>query len=293
MLKLVRDDFHVTVGFDRRIFKSRIKCQRHAGGNGPWRSGPDDGVNILPSKLGGNSVRIRTILYKFVSHEDRRAAVIFVFDFRFRERRRIVNAPINRLAPAIDVAFLHEFQECAGNRGFVAEAHRQIRIVPLPEDSQPLEIALVLLDIARSEFAAQLAKLRRRHFAFPAELFFHLRFNRQPVAIPSRHVRRIMPRHTLRLDDQVLQDFVQAGAEMNFARGIRRPVVQHKQRQSFASLQNALVNVRRVPGFQLFRLVLRKAGLHGEICLRQVQRLLEFQWFGHRYECTGFNISPV
>jgi len=77
------------------------------------------------------------------------------------------------------------------------------------------------------------------------------------------------------------QDFVQAGAEMNFSGGIRRPVVQHEERLAFARFQNTPVNVCGVPGFELLRLVLWQAGLHREVGLGQVERFLEFEWFDH------------
>ena len=129
--------------------------------------------------------------------------MVLVFHFRFRQRGRIVNAPIHRLAPAVDVAFFHEIEKRSRDRGFVAEAHGQIRVIPPAKNSQPLEIALVLLDIARGEFTAQRAELRRGYFTFPAQFFFNLRLDRQAVTIPAGDVRRIMPRHAFCLDYQI------------------------------------------------------------------------------------------
>jgi hypothetical protein len=154
--------------------------------------------------------------------------VVFVFDFSLGKGCRIADAPINRLASAIDVAFLHEIQESVGDRGFIVEAHRQIRIVPAAENAQALEIFLVLFDVTRRKFATQLSELRRRNFAFAAQFLFHLCFDRQAVAIPAGNVRRVVASHALRLDDQVFQNFVQAGAEVNRPGRIGRPVVKHK-----------------------------------------------------------------
>ena len=284
MLELRGDDFHLTVGFDSRIGKGWIKGQGHARGNGPRGGRPDDGINILAFQLGGDFLRGRAILNKLVSHVDGRAAVILILHFRFRQRGRIVNAPVHRLAPAVDVAFLHKVQKSSGNRGFIVKAHGQIRIVPLAENSEPLEIALVLLHIARCEFAAQLAELRGRNFAFTAQFLFDLRLDGQAVAIPSGHVRRVVTGHAFCFYDQVFKDFVQAGAEMNFSSGIRRPIVQHEERLAFARFENTLVKVCPVPGCELFRLVLGQAGLHRKVGLGQVERLLEFEWFGHGLE---------
>ena len=61
---------------------------------------------------------------------------------------------------------------------------------------------------------------------------------------------------------------------MNFAGRVRRPIVQNEEGLAFACLQDALIDVSRVPGFELLGLVLRQAGFHGKFGFRQVQRLL-------------------
>src|SRR5229473_3690087 len=71
---------------------------------------------------------------------------------------------------------------------------------------------------------------------------------------------------------------------MNFAGGVRWTIMQNKEGLAFARLQDALIEVSTVPGFELLGLVLREAGFHGEFGFRQVQRLLQFEWFGHRFE---------
>src|SRR5581483_4831616 len=169
----------------------------------------------------------------------------------------------------------------------ILEAHRQIGVVPASENSQPLEILLVLLHVARGKLAAQLAKLRGRHLAFSAQLLFHLRLDRQSVAIPSRHVRRVMASHAPGLYDHVLQNFVQAGSQVNRTCRIRRSVMQHKQRLAPARRENPLVHAGLVPFRKLLRLVLRQARLHRKIRLGQVQSFLEFDCFGHGCRCDA------
>ena len=207
--------------------------------------------------------------------------MVFVLHFRFRQRRIVVDAPVDRLASAVDVSLFHEIQESTGDGGFVRVAHGEVGIVPPAEDTQSLEIALVLLDVAGGIVPAPLAELRRGNLAFSAELFLHLCLNRQTMAIPARNIGRIVARHALGLDDQVFQRLIQPGAEMNGSRGIGRPIMEHKKRLALAGFQDTLVQVRLFPGGELLRLVLRKACLHGEIGLGQVKGLLEFQWFSH------------
>src|ERR1700722_7134565 len=39
--------------------------------------------------------------------------------------------------------------------------------------------------------------------------------------------------------------------------------------------------MRVLPSCQLLRLVLRKAGFHGELSFRKIERFLQFEWLGH------------
>ncbi len=186
------------------------------------------------------------------------------------------------LAAAVDVTLFHEIEERTGNGGFVFMAHRQIRIVPTAENAEALEIFFVLLDIAQGELAAELAEFRGRYFAFSAQFLFHLGFDGQAVAIPAGNVGCVMPSHALGFDHEILEDFVEASAKMDFASGIWRAVVQDEERLAIARFQDAFVDVAAVPSLELLGLVLRQAGLHRKIGFRQVQRFLQFEWFGHR-----------
>src|SRR5258705_12498360 len=130
--------------------------------NCPRRGRPDNRANVIPDfRSFPGAAPDDTELYP-----NRRAGVIFVLDFRLGQRGGIMNAPIHRFAPAIDVTAFHEIEKRSGNGGLVVEAHGQVGVIPAAEDAQPLEVALVLFDIASSKLAAELAKLRRRHFAF-------------------------------------------------------------------------------------------------------------------------------
>src|SRR5580704_9651003 len=228
-LKLMRNDVHVAICFDSGIFESRIKRQRHAGGKRPWCRCPDDGVNIFAFELRRNFVRVRAVLHKFVPHVDGGAGVIFVFDFGFGERGAVDETPINRFPAAIDVALFDEIEERASDGGLVFMAHSQIGIVPAAKNAEALEIPLVLLDKARGELTAELSKLSGGNFPFSTELFFDLGFDGQAVAVPAGNVGSVMPCHAFRSNDQILEYFVEAGAEMDFARGIRRAIMQNEK----------------------------------------------------------------
>jgi len=93
-----------------------------------------------------------------------------------------------------------------------------------------------------------------------------------------------MTGHALRFHNEIFEDFVEAGAQMDFAGGIGRPVMQNEQGLAFACFEDAVINIAPVPSFKLLGLILRQAGLHGKIGLREVERLFQFKWFGHNHE---------
>ena len=59
---------------------------------------------------------------------------------------------------------------------------------------------------------------------------------------------------------------------MNVAVGVRRPVMQHEAGAPGGDLPQLLVEADPLPPRQNLRLLLRKAGAHREIGLRQVER---------------------
>jgi hypothetical protein len=128
--------------------------------------------------------------------------------------------------------------------------------------------------IAGGEFAAEAAEFSGRDFTFAAEFFFDLRFDRQAVAVPAGDVWRIVAGHAFGLNDEVLENFIEACAEMDGAGGIGRAVVEDKELLAFASGEDALVEAGFLPSGELLGLVLRKTGLHGKISLGKVERFL-------------------
>ena len=133
----------------------------------------------------------------------------------------------------------------------------------------------------RQMLPAELAKFSRWNFSLSAKLFFHLRFDGQAVAVPSGDVRGVMPCHAPGPDDQIFENFVETGTQVDFPGGVGRAVMQDKERLAFAGFEDALVDVGAVPGFELLGLILGQTGLHGELGFRKVESFLQFEWFGH------------
>jgi len=87
-------------------------------------------------------------------HPNRRTGVILVLDLGLSQRCRIVNAPINRFAAAMRKSFLHEIKQSARDNGLIIVAHGQIRIIPAAQNSQSLEVPLMLLDVTGRKLPA-------------------------------------------------------------------------------------------------------------------------------------------
>src|SRR3984957_6263174 len=147
-----------------------------------------------------------------VANPDRWAGMVFVLHLGLSQRRAVIDAPVHRLQSAIGVAFVKEREKSIRDASLVLRAHREIWLVPLAENAQALEIAPMLVHEASSKCAAEYPKFRRGNLALPAQFLLPFRLDRDPVTIPSGHVRRAKAGHALGLHHHVLEDFIQAGA---------------------------------------------------------------------------------
>jgi hypothetical protein len=122
---------------------------------------------------------------------------------------------------------VQELDEGARDHRLVLGAHGEVRIVPLPQHAQALEVPALQVDVFLGVLAAGAANLDGRHLGLAGtQVLIHLDFDGQPVAIPPRHVRGVEARHGLRFDDEILEDLVEGGSQVNAAVGVRRPVVE-------------------------------------------------------------------
>src|SRR5262249_57232897 len=109
----------------------------------------------------------------------------------------------------------------------------------------------MLVDVAGREFAAETAEFGGGNFALTPKFLFDLRFDWQSVAVPTRNVGSVVACHALGLDDEVLQNLVEASAQMDGARGVRRTIVKDEQGHALARFQDAPIDFRGFPGGQL------------------------------------------
>ena len=204
--------------------------------------------------------------------------MVLVFDFGLGQRRAVLDAPVHRLEALIHVAAVQKLDERARDHRVVVRAHGQVRIVPLAQHAEALEILALDLDELLGVLAAGAPDVQRGHLGFArAQIAIHLDFNGEPMAIPPRHIGGVETRHGLGLDDEVLQNLVESGAQVDPAVGVGRPVVQDVGGAAGARGANGLVELLLFPAREHLRLGLREIGLHGESRFRQIDGLLEVQ----------------
>src|SRR4029079_6699021 len=184
---------------------------------------------------------------EFESDVDRGILAVLVRAFPPGRGGAAVEAPVDRLQAAEDVALFQQHPQAADLVGLVAIGHREIRVVPVAEHAQALEIQLLAFDLLGGVGAAQALRLARRQVLAVFLLDLHL--DRHAVAAPARHIRRIEARHALGLDDHVLEYLVHGVADVDVAVGVGWTIVQHKARPVLALRYGAqaLVDALFVP----------------------------------------------
>ena len=89
------------------------------------------------------------------------------------------------------------------------------------------------------------------------------------MAIPARHIGRVLAHQALRANHGVFQHMVQRMADMHVAIGVRRAVMEDELFAPGAGFAQFLVQLLVLPARQDTRLFLRQPRLHGEVGLRQ------------------------
>ena len=209
-------------------------------------------------------------------HVDALADVVGVFDFGLGQRGLEGDAPIHRLLPTVDEALLNDVGEHPQLLGLVALVEREVGLLPIAEHAEAFELRPLQIDIFAGVGVAGGTDGGRIGvgLAGRAQLLGNLRFDGEAMAIPTGHIGRVHPLERAEFDDDVLEDLVQRGADMDIAVGKRRAVVQDELRSPGAGLADAPVEVGRLPEGEPLRFTRHEVGLHGETGLRQVQRVL-------------------
>ena len=146
--------------------------------------------------------------------------------------------------------------------GFGFVVHRAIGVFPIAQHAQTDKVFFLTGDLLGSIFAAQLTETAGGH-VFTVQ-FFHHHFNRQPVAIPTGHIRRVKARQRFAADNDVFQNFVYRVSNVNVAVGIGRAIVQNKFGATLGDLAQFLIAFFVLPLLHPSGFAFGKIAAHGK-----------------------------
>ena len=264
------------VGLDEHIVQLGVHADRLVRRQRPGCRGPDHdrGVRRLPCRDAEAPGEIGRVHHR-EARIDRGRGPLLVFHFRLGQRGTAIQAPVDGLEAPHDVAVADDACEGAQLFRLVLRQHGQVRVVPVAEHAQALEVLALSIDLAGRVVAAGLPEgARVEPLPDAAVLLLHLLLDRQAVAVPARHVGRVVAVQRARLDDDVLEDLVDRVADMDRGVGVRRAIDEHELRPAGRPVPDLPVQVVPLPGLQHRRLAAREVGLHREVRLGQVHRLL-------------------
>ncbi len=259
---------------DQRVFDLRMQVQRLVRRDRPRRGGPDDDPAGLGRQRFQRHVEGARDLVGLREREadiDRQVGLVLVLDLGLGQRRTAVEAPVDRLQAAEDVALLQDLAQRPDLVGLVAEVHRQVGVVPVAQHAQPFEVLALAGDLL-GRVGARLG-LDLLHRQALAVLLLDLDLDRHAVAVPARHVDGVEPAQAAGLDDHVLQDLVDGVADVDVAVGVRGAVVQHEFLRAAARRADRLVDLLFLPLLDPQRLALGQVAPHRERGVEQVDRV--------------------
>ena len=210
--------------------------------NRPRRRGPDDDGGVLGLD------RERGI--------DRIADMVFVFDLGLRERGLLDDAPHHWLRAAIEQPVGDEFEDFPGDLRFGGIAHRCVGMIPIADDTQPLEFLALHREPmfrigaafpAKRDDGLRIREIRLGPTLASVEFLLDLPFDREPMTVPAGNVVGFPARHLMRTDDDVLKRLVERRADVDVAVGVGRPVVEHEFGAALAALAQRRIRDSRAP----------------------------------------------
>ena len=191
-----------------------------------------------------------------------------ILDLGLGQRRLLHGRPHHGPRAPVEAAVDEEAPELAHDLRLGGEAHGGVGIVPVADHAQALELAALHVDPVVGEGAAVGAELADRDRVLVAPLLavglLDLPLDGQPVAIPARHVDRVLAQHLLGADHDILEDLVQRRAEVEVAVGVGRAVVKHELGAPGGALPQAPVEADFLPARGHRRFALGQPRLHGE-----------------------------
>ena len=145
-----------------------------------------------------------------------------------------VEAPVDGLQAAIEEALLEHLAERADLVGLVLEGHRRVRMVPVAQHAEALELRLLPRDLLGRVGARTAAASPRPDRCLPCVFSICTSIGMPWQSQPGTYGAS-KPASVLALDDDVLQDLVDRVADVDVAVRVRRAVVQHEARAARAT----------------------------------------------------------
>jgi hypothetical protein len=223
-------EFRPRRDLERPIDKVRVKSDRQIRRDGPRGRRPDEDRHRTARQLWNAHGQLSiTLGLQREFDVDGGGGMRLVLHLSFGERRAAMHTPVHGFLTLVDHPLLDETAERPHDVGLIRRFHRQVGVVPLAKHPQALEVLAHDPDVFRGIRLTFASEIGDAHLALlRAELAVDFQLDREPVAIPSRHVGCIKAGHAARLHDEVLQDLVEGRANVDFAVGVGRPVVEHK-----------------------------------------------------------------
>ena len=227
----------------------------------PWRGRPDYriGTDQLSNRRRNN----------FESHIHLRGNNILIFDLGLGQRGLFNRRPHHRLGAAIELARLRELHQLGDDRSLGVGIHRQIGIVPVAIDPEPLQLFALGVDPMLGISPAFGAELGERDLVlvelFLAILLLDLPLDRQPVAVPAGNIRRVAAKQGLGPHHHVLEDMIERMADVDIAIGVRRAVVKDELFAPATRRAHLSVEVGFAPSGEDRGFLLRQPGLHRKV----------------------------
>ncbi len=203
--------------------------------------------------------------------------MLVVLDLGLGQSRALDDRPHHRLRAAIQKPAHSKLHQLVGDDGFGLIRHRGVVMFPVALDAEAAELGHLDADPLLGKLPALAPELVDRNavlaLALGAVLLLDLPFDWKAMAVPARHIIGVVAHHLLRANDSVLEDLVQACADVQIAVRVRRPIMQNEFLAPLGRFPQELVQVHLRPAVEQLRLELRQARLHPESGFRQKQRL--------------------
>ena len=200
--KSLGHDIEFTVGTEHAVFLVRIQGNGLVSGQSPDGGGPDDEIGLGKVAERG---QLSLVVCHFELDINRGAGVILILDFGFCQSRLILGAPVYRLQSFIDIPLFKHLPEDLHLPCLKRGVHGQIRMVPVADNTQALELTHLNVYIVLGEGLTPGAEFRNRHL-FPVQLALldDGGFNGHSVVVPAGNVGNSVAGHAFILVDEVL-----------------------------------------------------------------------------------------